>query len=156
MLREEFEMCPHCDNEITVEWDVEKDGYEVTCPECGRKIMLCDACSHSIDNRNRYCDWCDGKCFRKSPDSVGRYCVVDYCDVWKEDGVYVVNEAASTDIVITIPDLSAETVLTALRDAGYLMRTVAFDGLVVECGDDFAEVFAMDGRYPICQLVKEE
>lgn len=155
MLREEFEMCPHCDNEITVEWDVEKDGYEVTCPECGRKIMLCDACSHAIDNCNRYCDWCDGNCFRKSPNSVGRYRIIDYLDVWIDDGVCEVHDTASSDIVITIPDLSAEAVLSALQDAGYLMRTVAFGGLVVEGGGVFAEVFATDDHHPICQLVKE-
>lgn len=156
MLREEIEMCPHCDNEITVEWDVEKDGYEVTCSECGRKIMLCDACSHSIDNCNRYCDWCDGKCFRKFPSSVGKYRVIDYPNVWREDGVYEVGEAVPTDIVVTIPDLSGETVLAALQDAGYLMRTVTFGGLVVENGDGFAEVFTEDGYCSICQLVKEK
>ena len=42
MLREEIEMCPHCDTEITIEWDVENDGYEVICPECGEPIYFDD------------------------------------------------------------------------------------------------------------------
>lgn len=28
-LTEVTEMCPHCQNEVTVQWNVEKDGYEL-------------------------------------------------------------------------------------------------------------------------------
>ena len=66
MKREEVEICPHCDNEITIQWNVEKDGYQISCPYCGNKIMLCDACKHSDDNPDMCCDWCeDYNCFRK-------------------------------------------------------------------------------------------
>ena len=48
------EMCPHCQNEVTVQWDVEKDGYELYCPYCGFPIMLCSMC----DARDgKVCDW---------------------------------------------------------------------------------------------------
>lgn len=47
-----FEMCPNCDTEIGVVWDVEVDGYGVYCPHCGKKMMLCSMC----DNHDK-CDW---------------------------------------------------------------------------------------------------
>lgn len=46
------EYCPHCDSEQTVFWSVQKDGYEIFCPTCGEKIMLCSMCP----NTNR-CNW---------------------------------------------------------------------------------------------------
>ena len=45
MKRECIEVCPHCEKEITKKWDVEKKGYQITCPNCGKKMMLCDECS---------------------------------------------------------------------------------------------------------------
>lgn len=36
------EMCPNCDREVTMEWDVSVDGYKATCPHCGGRLMLCD------------------------------------------------------------------------------------------------------------------
>lgn len=66
MKRECIEVCPHCDTEITKKWDVEKDGYQVTCPNCGKKIMLCDECLHNEDNEGMRCDWSEERgCFRK-------------------------------------------------------------------------------------------
>lgn len=66
MIREEVEVCPHCDLEITKKWDVEKDGYQIACPNCKKRIMLCDACLHSEDNEAMSCDWSKEKgCFRK-------------------------------------------------------------------------------------------
>ena len=50
-----IECCPHCDNEATVEWDLQKDGYEMFCPYCGEKIMLCSECP-SLKNGGK-CDW---------------------------------------------------------------------------------------------------
>ena len=47
-----FETCPNCDKEIGVLWDVEEDGYEVYCPTCGKKMMLCSMCPNSSK-----CDW---------------------------------------------------------------------------------------------------
>lgn len=64
--REEVEVCPHCMGENIVKWNIEKDGYEIVCQHCGEKIMLCDACIHSNDNKYQKCDWCkDGGCFIK-------------------------------------------------------------------------------------------
>lgn len=65
MLRKEFETCPFCEVEITKNWDVEKNGYRITCPNCGKKIMLCDACLHSEDNEGMRCNWSkENGCFR--------------------------------------------------------------------------------------------
>lgn len=46
------EYCPHCDTESTLMWSVEEHGYEIYCPVCGKKIMLCSMCGHHND-----CDW---------------------------------------------------------------------------------------------------
>lgn len=46
------ECCPHCDTESTLMWSVEEHGYEIYCPVCGQKIMLCSMCDHHND-----CDW---------------------------------------------------------------------------------------------------
>ena len=50
------ECCPHCDREITVLWDVEQDGYQIFCPNCGKTIMLCSMCDREP------CDWTENGC----------------------------------------------------------------------------------------------
>lgn len=67
------EVCPYCDGENYYDdYDIE-NGYVITCKRCGERILACDACSHSDDNTNGFCDWyvsrknCKyqvGKCFR--------------------------------------------------------------------------------------------
>lgn len=66
MLREEVEWCPCCNYEVEFPHDVEKDGYNVICPNCGKELMLCDACMHSEDNLRMKCNWSkETGCFRK-------------------------------------------------------------------------------------------
>lgn len=94
MMREEVEICPDCGGENIKQWDVEKDGYEITCQHCGKPMMLCDACYHSDDNEYHRCDWSkEYGCFRKRkfPDWKTMY---DYLcagnDLYnKETGDYV-------------------------------------------------------------------
>lgn len=50
------ETCPNCEKEITVNWDVKKDGYKAICPNCGKTLMLCSACLDS-DTHCFFCDW---------------------------------------------------------------------------------------------------
>lgn len=51
------ELCPYCENEVYLNWDVEEDGYQVFCPYCGNAIMLCSMC----DARDGApCDWKEG------------------------------------------------------------------------------------------------
>lgn len=66
------EVCPHCEYEITVNWSPETQGYEIFCPKCGRKMLLCDACMHAEDGGVTICDWTekDG-CFRNKPRKKG-------------------------------------------------------------------------------------
>lgn len=48
-LTEATEMCPHCQNEVTVQWNVEKDGYELYCPNCGKHFTgtgIAEFCYH--------------------------------------------------------------------------------------------------------------
>jgi hypothetical protein len=71
MMREEIEWCHYCENENIIQWDVEKDGYEVRCQHCGAELMLCDACYHTDDPHMMKCDWCEGKgCRRKKVDLI--------------------------------------------------------------------------------------
>ena len=49
-----WETCPHCENEIEMQWRVEKLGYKAYCPVCGKRLMLCDECLRSEDS---YCDF---------------------------------------------------------------------------------------------------
>lgn len=38
------ELCPHCESEVTLQWDVKDRGYKAYCPVCGKRLMLCLAC----------------------------------------------------------------------------------------------------------------
>jgi len=38
------EMCAHCVEENTIEWDTRKQGYIAYCPNCGRQLMICSEC----------------------------------------------------------------------------------------------------------------
>lgn len=63
-----YEMCPHCEEENELEWNVEIMGYVAECQNCGKKLLLCDECMHADDNEEMHCDWrdngCGGTCFR--------------------------------------------------------------------------------------------
>ena len=53
-----MEQCPYCENEAALHWDVEKDGHQVFCPNCGKPMMLCSMC----DARDgAVCDWKEGE-----------------------------------------------------------------------------------------------
>ena len=32
------EYCPHCDSEVSVVWDTDRDGHSFFCPKCGERI----------------------------------------------------------------------------------------------------------------------
>lgn len=38
------EMCPHCDEQIAVVIDNNCFNYHMTCPACGKPLMLCNLC----------------------------------------------------------------------------------------------------------------
>ena len=63
-----YEMCPHCETENELDWNIEAMGYTAKCQCCGEKLMLCDECMHADDNEGMHCDWrdngCGGICFR--------------------------------------------------------------------------------------------
>lgn len=40
------EVCSSCNNEVTMVWNVEQNGYKATCPYCGGSLMLCHECQH--------------------------------------------------------------------------------------------------------------
>ena len=47
------EECPTCREEVTIEWDVKKDGYTAFCPKCGNRLMMCSECFMEIN----HCDF---------------------------------------------------------------------------------------------------
>ena len=53
------EVCPHCESEITMVWDIKTMGYLAHCPVCGERMMLCDECIHAEDGLNAHCSHCD-------------------------------------------------------------------------------------------------
>jgi DNA-directed RNA polymerase subunit RPC12/RpoP len=53
------EYCPHCDTEVSVKWDIFKDGHSIYCPKCGTRIMLCSECPARDDEMT--CDWVEDK-----------------------------------------------------------------------------------------------
>lgn len=55
MAEQIVEMCPNCGNEVAVWWDMQKDGYQIFCPHCGKPMMLCSMCDRSP------CDWAEEK-----------------------------------------------------------------------------------------------
>lgn len=62
------EMCPHCGEWIAIAIDYEDmEHYEITCPICGEKMMLCTLChwDQSDANEPDHCDWCkETGCYR--------------------------------------------------------------------------------------------
>lgn len=46
MRYEVTEVCPNCESEVTMLWNVHEDGYKAFCPHCGKRLMLCDECLH--------------------------------------------------------------------------------------------------------------
>lgn len=51
-----IELCPHCEKEVEMIWNVEVHGYKAFCPYCGERLMLCDECQHP---NGEYCGGCD-------------------------------------------------------------------------------------------------
>ena len=49
------EPCPYCDTYIAIKVDPDDPSYEVVCPECGERLMLCTLCH---DDFGDDCDWC--------------------------------------------------------------------------------------------------
>lgn len=68
MKKEVVEYCSECENEVILQWDTEEDGFEIVCPYCGKKLMLCDECQHTVceDGEPHDCDWDEtcGECHR--------------------------------------------------------------------------------------------
>ena len=51
------EWCQFCNTEVHILWDVKVHGYQIYCPNCGNRLMLCNKCTHSDDYRG--CNWAE-------------------------------------------------------------------------------------------------
>lgn len=45
------EICPHCESEIQMRWNTDERGFKAFCPVCGKRLMLCDECRHTPDEK---------------------------------------------------------------------------------------------------------
>lgn len=92
------EMCPHCQNEVTVQWDVENGGYELYCPYCGFPIMLCSMC----DARDgKVCDWEEIKGCKHSDE---RYRDYFYKNLSCENAAEIARSSRDNDIWIPVEE----------------------------------------------------
>lgn len=92
------EMCPHCQNKVTVQWDVENDGYELYCPYCGFPIMLCSMC----DARDgKVCDWEEIKGCKYSDE---RYRDYFYKNLSCENAAEIARSSRDNDIWIPVEE----------------------------------------------------
>lgn len=41
------EVCPHCESEIEMTWNIDAQGFKAFCPVCGGRLMLCGECMHT-------------------------------------------------------------------------------------------------------------
>ncbi len=51
------EYCSKCDREITLPWNVRKDGLKAFCPHCGNVLMLCSYCPATDSESPVSCDY---------------------------------------------------------------------------------------------------
>lgn len=80
------EFCPHCNEEVTLEWDVKENGYKVFCARCGFKLMLCSECLYEED----LCDWSGEK----------GYCYKQIEQLWKDFAQVVFKEDEEHRLVL--------------------------------------------------------
>lgn len=99
------EVCPHCENEIEMQWDMKKHGYKAFCPVCGKRLMLCSECVHSGAGG---CDYNskDDSC-RFNPDGINHVVVIHsnyaegmdaYIFEKKEDALKSIRADAETEM----------------------------------------------------------
>lgn len=72
------ELCPHCDREVTLKWNVNKDGLKTFCPYCGKMLMLCAYCPATYNERP--CDYKDDSCFYSKTDQKNTAIYYQYRD----------------------------------------------------------------------------
>ena len=51
------EYCSECDREVTLQWNVKKDGLKAFCPHCGGRLMLCSCCPATDNDEPVGCDY---------------------------------------------------------------------------------------------------
>ncbi len=69
------EYCPHCDNSIPIVIDNDETArYDLSCPVCGKPLMLCTLCmwdQQEDGNSPGDCDFHDGTCYRRQNNGNG-------------------------------------------------------------------------------------
>lgn len=51
------ELCPCCEHEVTLQWNVKEDGLKAFCPHCGSRLMLCSCCPATNNDDLAGCDY---------------------------------------------------------------------------------------------------
>lgn len=69
---EVIELCPHCKNEVIMQWEVEKHGFKSFCPYCGNILMICSEYLKA-DGKCNYDSKTDSCMFKTSTQSCEAY-----------------------------------------------------------------------------------
>lgn len=158
MARKEItEVCPHCENEITMIWDTETLGFHAICPVCGKRLMLCDECQHTVceDGEPHNCD------YDRITDRCHRQKGVCAADVLPASSVEIRNTAYQmyqmwwcVNHGVTIADILAKyseywgEVEADSADNGfeeYLAQTGFAGGQIWACMEEFLDAEYQDG-----------
>ena len=51
------EYCSECDREVTMNWNVRREGLKAFCPYCGKRLMLCAYCPATDNDNAVTCDY---------------------------------------------------------------------------------------------------
>lgn len=51
------EYCSECDREVTMNWNVRREGLKAFCPYCGKRLMLCAYCPATDNDKVVTCDY---------------------------------------------------------------------------------------------------
>lgn len=98
------EVCPHCENEVSLMWDVKKQGYKAFCPVCGERLMLCSECLEPSDEgcERHVCDYSKEtdscqlskryELFFDEYASCHRQCSIEIPNRFVKDGKPIVND----------------------------------------------------------------
>lgn len=165
--KEVAEYCAECENEVILQWDTEVDGFEIVCPYCGAKLMLCDECQHAVceNGEPQDCDWCDEtKCCHRCKSVIAEE---EKRLQWDLDRrllqktaheryklYWCMTHSITIDEISHIADLWAEEIGGGSEDyvsfRNYLEETGFFSGPIWPCLDEFVEC-----EYQIESLMRE-
>lgn len=111
MRYEVTEVCPYCEAEVTMQWNVQQNGYKAFCPHCGNRLMLCDECLHRDGGGG--CDY-DQKADTCMFNQREELLTVD--EIEMEDVVYVVTRKGNAGYRLVLHSCNSPYVKTEITN----------------------------------------